>query len=98
MENKNYVIFASCLRIGPSLIGPDYPLIFGVYKTINPEAAYHEFLKENCSNSRDAQRFNNKIVVVEIINEAHEFLLTDTYGELLKFPNRKLFTEEDYYF
>lgn len=87
-----------------SLFDRQYPRVFGPYESRVPHESderqvddiFQQFLEEHCRTHKDAQRFFNAVKIIKV-DEVHERRLSDVFGELMKFPNPRLFTEVDYY-
>lgn len=89
----------------PSLFPDRHLKVFGPY-TPTADLPSHEgqmkdvlrqFMEAHADSPRDAQRFYSKIQVIRVSNIL-EHSLKDTFGEMLRFPNPKIFSEVDYYF
>ncbi len=92
-----YLVLAKYIHLNPSLVSED-PDMVKIYDADDEQGAYDQFLKEYCPNVRDAQRFHNDVLVVELCSAMTRFRLTDKFGELAKFPNHSIFLPGDLFY
>jgi hypothetical protein len=69
------------------------PVVFGIYEAESATNAYEKFLQEYTKGDvKKAQVFYNEVIVVETAaSEGAKFYMSDTFGELAKFPNFDLY-------
>lgn len=68
----------------------EYPRVMGYYDASNSEQAFGLFMIEHAPDVRSAQWFHDDILIIPVPKNGYACKLSDVYGQLAKFPNRKL--------
>lgn len=89
------MIIANFISRSISTLNPDdFSKVMLITEAPNPNEAYKEFIKRFGQDVRLIQIFHNNINIVEIPETMTVFKLSETYGQLAKFPNYDILEDE----
>jgi len=96
-KERTFIVIANYLTFGASTIQEDLPRLMGVYRCEDSDSAFRMFLEQHAPTVAEAQKFYDSVIVIDIKAVGHEFLMSDYFGKLAKFPNPDIFPYHKYY-